>query len=83
MYKQVGKPVFDKNGILQKGLIIRHLVLPNHIQNSKEILKWIKNNIDENVFISIMAQYFPSYNANETDDINRKLNQEEYEEIEN
>ena len=82
MYRQVGSPKFDDNGIIKKGLIIRHLVLPNHLQNSKEILKWIKTNIDENVFISIMAQYFPSYKANECDDINRKLTKEEYEEIE-
>ena len=73
MYRQVGPPQLDENGIIKKGLIIRHLVLPNHIQNSKEILKWIKNNIDENVYISIMAQYFPSYNALKTEDINRKL----------
>ena len=42
MQKQVGIPVFNENGIIQKGVIIRHLVLPNHIQNSKHILKWIK-----------------------------------------
>ena len=83
MYRQVGPPKINENGMIQKGLIIRHLVLPNHIQNSKEILKWIKNNIDENVYVSIMAQYFPSYNALKTEDINRKLSKEEYEEIEN
>lgn len=82
MYRQVGAPQIDENGMMIKGLIIRHLVLPNHIQNSKEILKWIKNNIDENVYISIMAQYFPSYKAFETGDINRKLSKEEYDEIE-
>ena len=82
MYRQVGCPEFDENGMIKKGLIIRHLVLPNHIQNSKEVLKWIKNNLDKNVFISIMAQYFPSYKANKTTDINRKLSKEEYEEIE-
>lgn len=82
MYRQVGSPKFDENGMIQKGLIIRHLVLPNHLQNSKEILKWIKYNIDEEVFVSIMAQYFPSYKANNEEDINRKLSLEEYEEIE-
>lgn len=82
MYNQVGNPIFDEKGIIKKGLIIRHLVLPNHIQNSKKILKWLKNNIDENVYISIMAQYFPSYNAKNTEDVNRKLTYEEYEEIE-
>ena len=81
MYKQVGKPVFDENGIIQKGLIIRHLVLPNHITNSKKILKWIKENINKDVYVSIMAQYFPTYKAKEDSELNRKLTKEEYEEI--
>lgn len=82
MYKQVGTPQLDKNGIIKKGLIIRHLVLPNYIENSKSVLKWIKENIDNEVYVSIMAQYFPSHKAIETDDINRKLSLNEYNEIE-
>lgn len=82
MYKQVGAPKFDENGMIKKGLIIRHLVLPNHIENSKNVLKWIKENMDNEVYVSIMAQYFPSHKAMETDDINRKLNINEYNEIE-
>lgn len=83
MYRQVGSPQFNEKGIIQKGLIIRHLVLPNHIENSKKVLEWIKENIDERVYISIMAQYFPCYKAKEIEELNRKLTQEEYEEIEN
>ena len=82
MYRQVGCPRLDENGIIKKGIIIRHLVLPNNIQNSKKVLEWIKSNIDERVFISIMAQYFPCYKAKEIDELNRKLSKEEYEEIE-
>lgn len=82
MYKQVGTPQFDENGIIKKGLIIRHLVLPNYIENSKNVLKWISENIDKNVYVSIMAQYFPSYKAMQTNDINRKLSIDEYNEIE-
>ena len=82
MYNQVGSPVFNENGIIKKGLIIRHLVLPNHIRNSKMILKWIKENFSNKILVSVMAQYFPSFKANETEDINRKLNQDEYKEIE-
>ena len=81
MYNQVGNPIFDSNGIIQKGLIIRHLVLPNHLQNTKQVLKWLKNNIDSKVYISVMAQYFPEYKAVEIADINRKLTEQEYEEI--
>lgn len=83
MYNQVGSPVLDENGMMKKGLIIRHLVLPNNIQNSKDVLKWINDNIDKNVFVSIMAQYFPTNRAKEFPEINRKLTKEEYEEIEN
>lgn len=83
MYKQVGPPKFNKNGNIIKGLMIRHLVLPNQIDNSKKILKWLKENIHQDVYINIMAQYFPSYEAKEIDGLNRKLTQEEYEEIEN
>ena len=83
MYRQVGAPLLDENGIIKKGLIIRHLVLPNHIQNSINILKWIKANIDSNVYVSIMAQYFPCYYAKEIKELNRKLTLEEYKIIEN
>ena len=81
MYRQVGKPIFNDNGIMQKGMIIRHLVLPNHILNSRKVLKWINDNMNE-VYVSIMAQYFPTFKAKEIDDINRKLTKEEYKEIE-
>ena len=82
MYRQVGAPVLNDKGIVQKGLMIRHLVLPNYIKNSKNVLKWIKENIDENVYIDIMAQYFPTHLAKKDNILNRKLTNEEYEEIE-
>lgn len=83
MYNQVGTAKFDENGIIKKGVIIRHLVLPNHLQNSKHILKWIKENMPDDVYVSVMAQYFPTYKAKEDKYINRKLNKKEYKEIEN
>lgn len=83
MYKQVGTPVLNEDGIMQKGLMIRHLILPGEIDNSKQVLKWIKDNLDKNVFVSIMAQYFPTYLAKNVDNLNRKLTKEEYEKIEN
>ncbi len=82
MYRQVGNPKFDENGILQKGLIIRHLVLPNHLQNTKQVLKWIRKNMGKEVYVSVMAQYFPEYKALQREDINRKLTKAEYEQIE-
>ena len=83
MYNQVGKAKFNDEGIMQKGVIIRHLVLPNHIQNTKHVLKWIKENMPEDILVSIMAQYFPTYKAKEDELINRKLTKKEYREIEN
>ena len=83
MYRQVGTPKFNENGIIQRGIIIRHLVLSNHIQNSKNILKWIKENMPQDVYVSIMAQYFPTYKAKEDELLNRKLTKKEYKEIEN
>ena len=83
MYRQVGENKYNGDGILQKGMIIRHLVLPNNIQNSKNVLKWIKENMPTNVVISLMAQYFPTYKASNDPEINRKLTEEEYSQIEN
>ena len=83
MQKQVGNHIFNEEGIIQKGVIIRHLILPHHLLNTKNILKYVKENFDENTYISIMAQYFPTYKAKEDKLINRKLTKKEYKEIEN
>lgn len=82
MKRQVGKNVYDENGMLKRGMIIRHLVLPENIQNSKDVLKWIKINMGDDITISLMAQYFPTYKALDDNQINRKLNKNEYKEIE-
>ena len=81
--RQVGTAIFDSNGMMKKGVIIRHLVLPNYIENSKKVLKWLKENIHPEDYISIMAQYFPTYLAKQDKFINRKLTTKEWEEIEN
>ena len=82
MYKQVGPPQLDESGIIKRGLIIRHLILPNEIENSKNVLKWIVDNIGKEVYVSIMAQYFPTYKAKQIKELNRKINNEEYKQIE-
>jgi len=82
MAEQVGSPKFNEKGLIVKGVIVRHLVLPGHIQNSKHILKWLKNNLDDKVYISIMAQYFPTYKAKEDSILCRKLTNKEYKDIE-
>lgn len=82
MVNQVGAPKFDQDGIIQRGVIVRHLVLPNHIENSKKVLSFIKDNLPAEIYVSIMAQYFPTYNAKNDDKINRKLSPQEWQEIE-
>lgn len=82
MQRQVGSSIFDENGIMKKGMIIRHLVLPNNIENSKKVLKWIKENMEDDTYVSIMAQYFPTYKAKGNNELNRKLTKTEWEEIE-
>ena len=82
MEKQIGKTVIDENGIMKKGIIIRHLVLPNNIENSKKILKWIRENMNKDTYVSVMAQYFPTYKAKEDLELNRKLTKQEWKEIE-
>ena len=82
MYRQVGNLKCDKNGIAKKGVIIRHLVLPNHIENSKKVLSWIKNNLPQDVYVSVMNQYFPIYKAKNIKDLNRKITKREMKKIE-
>lgn len=82
MIRQVGCPKLKENGMMEKGVMIRHLVLPNHILNSKKVLKWIKDNLPKEIFVSVMAQYFPTYQAKEIKELQRKLTQAEWEEIE-
>lgn len=82
MIRQVGTPKFNSNGVMEKGVLIRHLVLPNYIENSKTVLKWIKYNLPNDIYVSIMAQYFPTYKAKEDKKLNRKLSQTEWKEIE-
>lgn len=69
--------VIDENGIMKKGVLIRHLVLPNCVQDSFAILNWIKENI-KNPFLSVMCQYTPNFKACEHLKVNRKLNLIEY-----
>ena len=78
MYQQVGAPEFDEEGIIKKGLLIRHLILPGNIMQTKKILAWIKTALPKDIYISIMAQYFPTYMAKEDSVINRKITKKEY-----
>lgn len=77
MQRQVGDLIVDQKGIAQKGLIVRHLILPNAIENTKNCLKFIRS-ISPKVHLSLMSQYNPIYKACEFGEINRPLTQEEF-----
>ncbi|WP_270475023.1 radical SAM protein [Clostridium cochlearium] len=81
MYRQVRKPVFDENGIIKKGVIIRHLMLPGLLFDSKKILDYIHKTFGDNVYISLMNQYTPMFKASNYPEINRKLNEKHYDAI--
>jgi len=77
MLRQVGLPVFDAEGIITKGLIIRHLVLPGHTSDSIKIIDWIAKNIP-NAYVSLMCQYIPFGRAQDFPELNRRISKREY-----
>lgn len=79
MWRQAGRLKINRQGIAEKGLIIRHLILPKNIAGSYESLKFIAEEISPDVTISIMAQYYPADRAAEYPKINRVINEDEYE----
>lgn len=79
MSDQTGKPVFDKDGHMKKGTMVRHLVLPSLYKDSIEVFKNLGNRIDvKNLAVSIMCQYFPTHMAKDFPEINRKTTTLEY-----
>ena len=79
MYRQVGAPVIQ-GGVMQKGLLIRHLVLPGQTEDSKAVLDWIKANTPL-AGVSLLAQYRPAYKAGKFKEINRRLTPHEYQSV--
>lgn len=82
MVRQTGKCEFNKNGVIKRGTIIRHLILPGNTRDSINILKWISDNFKKDVMVSLMSQYIPHGNAYLYDEINRKITLREYNKVE-
>ena len=80
MYELLGD-LKTKDNIAYKGLLIRILVLPSLASQVKKILDWIRENLSKSSYISLMSQYFPAYGAAEFPEINRKITEEEWEEV--
>ena len=85
MYRQVGDPAFDKaTGLMRRGMIVRHLLLPGQVGESKRVLRWLHDTFGNHVYVSIMNQYTPMPQIAEDpafQDINRKVTKEEYDRL--
>lgn len=81
MIFQVGTPVIDEDGMLKKGVIVRHLILPSHTKNSLGVLDIIKRSYDKQVLVSLMCQYVPVNKAHDFPKINRTITRREYEKV--
>lgn len=81
MVRQTGKCVFNEEGYLEKGTIVRHLILPGHTANSKKVLDYLHNTYGNKIFISIMNQYTPVYEQKVYKELNRKVTEREYKKV--
>ena len=83
MFRQVGPYKLDGDGIMQSGVIIRHLVLPGYLENTKRVIDWVAQTFKPgDVMFSLMHQYVPCGRAAEYPELNRKVTAEEYKEVE-
>ena len=80
MHRQVGDLVQDENGVAQRGLLVRHLILPDGLAGTEEILRFLAEEISTNTYINIMDQYRPAYRAPEHEPLNRPITGDEYQE---
>ena len=81
MVRQTGRPLFDSEGIMKKGTIVRHLILPAHTKASMRVLDCIKSELGDSVLVSLMGQYLPLGRAGEYSEINRRITKREYSKV--
>lgn len=81
MHRQVGVAKPDRDGIIRRGLIIRHLVMPNDVAGSERVMEWIAKNLPKDTYVNIMSQYTPYYKAFDFPEISRRITREEYERV--
>jgi putative pyruvate formate lyase activating enzyme len=78
MHRQVGDLVLDERGLAQRGLLVRHLVLPNNLAGSDEILRFLAQEISKGTYLNLMDQYRPAYNAHRYPKLKRRITSQEY-----
>ena len=81
MFRQVGPLKLNAEGIAKKGVIVRLLILPNNVSGTVRTLKFLKKNLSDKIYISVMSQYHPTYKAQNFPEIARRINKREYEEV--
>ena len=81
MNRQVGVAKPDGDGLMHRGLMIRHLVMPNNVSGSKDVVSWIAGNLPKNTYVNIMSQYRPLYKARDYPEIARRISTKEYREV--
>lgn len=79
MYRQTGKNAFDENGLMKSGVLVRHMLMPGMLFDSKKILDYLYESYGDNIYISIMNQYTPMPNAKNFPEINRRVDKKYYE----
>ncbi|MGQ9457863.1 MAG: radical SAM protein [Anaerolineae bacterium] len=80
MHRQVGDLVLDEDGVARRGLLVRHLVLPEGLAGTAEIVRFLAEEISRNTYLNLMDQYRPCYRAHELPPLNRRITRQEYEE---
>ena len=81
MHRQVGDLHINRRGIAKRGLLIRHLVLPNDLAGSEKVIDFIADDISKDTYINIMDQYYPAYKANSFNELNRRISNDEYDRV--
>ncbi|MCH5300967.1 MAG: radical SAM protein [Ruminococcus sp.] len=81
MVRQKGAPVFDDDGMLKSGVIVRHLILPNHTKNSIGVLEILKERYNNKILVSLMGQYIPHGKASQFKKLSRKITKREYNKV--
>jgi len=81
MHRQVGDLIIDQKGIAVKGLLVRHLVLPNNLAGSQKIFEFLAKEISKNTFLNIMDQYYPCYKAFQYPELSRRITKAEFENV--
>ncbi|WP_449241276.1 radical SAM protein [Desulfoscipio gibsoniae] len=83
MVRQIGEPAFNEDGVMIRGVLVRHLTLPGYLKDSKKVVKYLYETFGNTIFISIMNQYTPLSNVERYPEINRKVTDKEYNELVN